>query len=68
MVGRRAKGRKKLLSGWLRVLIAKRGAYRPSIEQINRIGRLVGASQCTQQEEVLRPVWTDNILNDGRGR
>ena len=32
MVGRRTKGRRKLLSGWLCVLIARKGAYRPSTE------------------------------------
>ena len=56
MVGRHAKGKRKLLSGWLRVIIARRGAYRPSTEQINRIGKPMRANQWTQQEEVLRPI------------
>ena len=68
MVERRAKGRRKLLSGWLCVLIARRGAYRPSTEQINRIGKLVGVSQWTQQKEVLRPIWVDSILDNYGGR
>ena len=44
MVGRRAKGRRKLLSGWLRVVITRRGAHGPGLKQVDRISRSMGAS------------------------
>ena len=52
MVGRHTKGRRKLSNGWLCVVIARRGARRPCVKQIDRIGGLMGTSQWAKQEKV----------------
>ena len=68
MVERGAKNRRKLFNGWLCVITARRGARGPQAKQIDGIGKPVGTSQWTQQEKVLRPIWTDSIFDNGRGR
>ena len=68
MVGRHAKNRRKLFSGWLCVVIARRGIPGPCAKQIDEIGKPVGTSQWAQQEKVLRPIWIDIIFDNGRGR
>ena len=44
MVGRHAKGRSKLFNGWVCVVIARRGARRPRVKQIDKTGRPMGTS------------------------
>ena len=68
MVGRHTKGGRELFNRWLHVYIVGRGTRGSFIEQINRVGRSLGTSQWTQQEKVLRPIWTDSIFDNGRGR
>ena len=44
MVRRRAKDRRGLFNGWIRVYFARRGVHRPYTKQINRISGPVEAS------------------------
>ena len=63
MVGRHTNGERKLSSGWLCVVAARRGAHGPRAKQIDKAGELMGTSQWAQQKEVLRPIWTDSIVD-----
>ena len=68
MVEKGAKNRRKLFSGWLCAVTARKGARGPRAKQIGRIGKPVGTRQWTQREKVLRPIWTDSIFDNDRGR
>ena len=68
MVGRYTKGRRKLSNGQLYVVTAKRGARGPRAKQIDKAGKLMGTSQWAQQKEVLRPIQTDSVFDNGKGR
>ena len=68
MVERHIKGGRKLSNGRLCVVTARRGARPPRAKPIDRAGELMGTSQWAQQKEVLRPIWTDSIFDNGEGR
>ena len=68
MVRRYTKGGRKLSSGRLCVDTAIRGARRPRAKSIDKAGELMGTSQWAQQKEVLRPIWTDSVFDNGKDR